>query len=156
MALDLNALDAQDTEAPKTARKESEVAASPFPGWLKETFESGHAKVVTVRADQVTDVRSAVRVASKITGLGSRIVLQDREGNELEWVSENRDTFVGRETDQGLRKVPDNTTVRVIFKGQTRRKRRTAAEIAAARAAEAGQLDQDNPEYDEGDEDDGE
>lgn len=137
-SLDLTALSATDAEAPAVTKRSSKVADSPFPGWVRETYESGKAKAVTVRADQVGEVRYAIRAAAKLEGLGSRIVLRDKDGKPLDWFSGDGQAYVIRETDSGPREVPSNTNVTVVFRGQQKRARRTADEIAAADTSAEG------------------
>jgi len=139
-SLDLSNLTATDTEAPAVTKRSSKVADSPFPGWIRETYDSGNAKAVTVPAAQVGEVRYAIRAAAKLEGLGSRIVLRDKDGKPLDWFSGEGQAYVIRETDSGPREVPGNTNVTVVFRGQDKRVRRTADEIAAA---EAGDEDAD-------------
>jgi hypothetical protein len=134
-SLDLTALSATDAEAPAVTKRSSKVADSPFPGWVRETYESGNAKAVTVRADQVGEVRYAIRAAAKIEALGSRIVLRDKDGKALDWFSGDGEAYVIRETPDGAKEVPSNTNVTVIFRGQEKRQRRTKDEIQAADAS---------------------
>lgn len=141
-ALDLNALSATDTEAPAVTKRSNKVANSPFPGWIRETYQSNKAKAVTVPANVVGEVRYAVRAAAKLEGLGSRIVLRDKDGKPLDWFSGDGQAYVIRETPDGPKEVPGNTNVTVIFRGQEKRQRRTADEIAAAD-------EDDNPEDNE-------
>jgi hypothetical protein len=131
-SLDLSALTATDTAVPAATKRSNKVADSPFPGWVRETYENKTAKMVPVQASQVGEVRYAIRAAAKIEGLGSRIVLRDKDDKPLEWFSGDGEAYVAREKQDGtLQEVPQNTGVKVIFAGQEKRARKSKAEKLA-------------------------
>lgn len=147
-SLDLNALSAEDTEAPAATKRSNKVAESPFPGWVRETFDNGMAKAITVPAAQVGEVRYAIRTAGKLTGLGTRIVMTDRDGKPLDWYSGEGQAYVVRVQPDGTpREVPQNTNVRVTFKGQEKRQRKLKGDVQPADGVET---DEDEEYGDEG------
>lgn len=74
MSLDLANVTAQDDDAPIKRNAHSKILDTPFPGWLKETHNTGRTKVVgPFAADDVPEVVAAIRAAGRVTGLGVRI-----------------------------------------------------------------------------------
>lgn len=46
---------------------------TPFDGWLRESYESGKGKAVTVPSDKVKEVTSAIRAAAARQNLGVQV-----------------------------------------------------------------------------------
>jgi hypothetical protein len=164
MTLDFANLTATDTAAPAATRRSNRVEGTPLPGWIEETYQSGEwvgtddnpvyragkGKAVTVRADQVASLRSAIRAAGKVVGLGTRIAMSDKDGKPLDWFSGDKKAFVIRKGEDGTEvKVPDNTNVTVTFSGKPMRQRRTADEIENAAEYETEDEDEGATEYEE-------
>lgn len=64
---------------------------TPFDGWLRESYESGKGKAVTVPADKVKEVTGAIRAAAARQGLGAQVKpVEQANGNVKVY-------FLGRE-----------------------------------------------------------
>jgi hypothetical protein len=75
--VDFAALTVTDTDEPLRATRASKVDNSPVTGWLKESYESGKAKSVTVTADQAKTLVAMLRTAANRHSIGVKIIVDD-------------------------------------------------------------------------------
>lgn len=113
-ALDFSSLTAEAAPMPKRNRTAA-VENTPFPGWLRDSREDGHARRVTVPAANVGQVVSMVRSAANLLGIGSRVVITDSKGNVVKTAKE-------------AEALPGNVTV--TFAGKQRKAPRKAKQSA--------------------------
>lgn len=134
MAIDLNALKAEDTELPKGTRGGTRSDNSTAETWVQESYDNKRGKAVTVPAAAVRDVVSAIRRAGADLGIGTRIVLSDKNGERLYWFATEGERggpgAIYRSTEDNT-PVPANLNVTVKFQGKDMRQRRTKAQAAA-------------------------
>jgi hypothetical protein len=83
--VDFTALTVTETDEPLRSTRASKVDTSPVPGWLRESYETGKAKSVTVTADQAKTLVAMLRTAANRANIGVKILVDDA-GNGLQRV----------------------------------------------------------------------
>lgn len=73
-SVDFGSLAVEDTTEPLKAERASKVDNTPVPGWLRESYETGTAKVVTLPAEQAKSLVAMLRTAANRAGIGVKIV----------------------------------------------------------------------------------
>lgn len=133
-----------DAELPKITRTVETAGPNPFSDVLRQSKEQNKGKAVTVPADQVGTVVRHIRRAANDQNIGARIVLQSPDG-KLTFTTE---TIGGRKVGEGkkartvggrLAVVKEDGKeykggVKVMFKGQNRKARKTKTTPATAPA----------------------
>lgn len=79
--IDYSQLAAADTELPESAS--ALVHSTPFPAWVKESRESGKAKLVTVPATHQGQTEGLIRKAAALNGHGVKIISKVNENGTV-------------------------------------------------------------------------
>lgn len=80
VAIDFGAVEVAEVAEPLRSTRSSKVDNTPVPGWLRESYESGKAKSVTLPHEQAKALIAMLRVAANRAGIGVKIVPENAGG----------------------------------------------------------------------------
>lgn len=133
-SFDFSALSATDATVPTSTR--AAKRDNPFGAWLKESYDKGTGKAVTVPAANVAETVYLIRQAANELNIGSRVVLQDSKGNVLttDRVGMDKDGKGGKIVVVKEDGTEFRSNVKVLFAGKNRKQRRTTEQAAPVSA----------------------